>query len=137
VDFRSVSDLKKLNKNKKLIKKLAKTYNIFLASQPVITQLTRLIGTGLNKAGKFPTVIPNADSVSSKVDEAKLTVKYQMKKGNTINVAIAHVGMTQDDIEQNILKGGNFLAMQLRKGWQNIKVLIVKTTMGPPFSIYF
>lgn len=137
VDYRSVPDLKKMNKNKKLIKKMAKSYDMFLASQPVITQLTRLIGTGLNKAGKFPTVIPNADTVENKVNEAKLTVKYQMKKGNTINVAVANVAMTQEDIEANVLKGANFLASQLRKGWQNIKVLIIKSTMGPPFSIYF
>lgn len=48
-----VEALKKLNKNKKLVKKLAKQYHAFLASESVIKQIPRLLGPGLNKAGKF------------------------------------------------------------------------------------
>lgn len=48
-----VESLKKLNKNKKLVKKLAKKYHAFLASESVIKQIPRLLGPGLNKAGKF------------------------------------------------------------------------------------
>lgn len=49
-----VEALKKLNKNKKLVKKLAKKYHAFLASEAVIKQIPRLLGPGLNKAGKYP-----------------------------------------------------------------------------------
>jgi len=48
-----VEALKKLNKNKKLVKKLAKSYHAFLASESVIKQIPRLLGPGLNKAGEF------------------------------------------------------------------------------------
>ncbi|XP_045807666.1 60S ribosomal protein L10a-like [Trifolium pratense] len=44
-----VEALKKLNKNKKLVKKLAKKYHSFLASEAVIKQIPRLLGPGLNK----------------------------------------------------------------------------------------
>ncbi|WP_411017585.1 hypothetical protein, partial [Salmonella sp. s51090] len=44
--------LKKLNKNKKLVKKLAKKYDAFLASDSLIKQIPKLLGPGLNKAGK-------------------------------------------------------------------------------------
>ena len=47
-----VESLKKLNKNKKLVKKLAKQYHAFLASESIIKQIPRLLGPGLNKAGK-------------------------------------------------------------------------------------
>ena len=46
-----VEALKKLNKNKKLVKKLAKKFHAFLASESVIKQIPRLLGPGLNKAG--------------------------------------------------------------------------------------
>lgn len=36
----SVDDLKKLNKNKKLVKKLAKKYDAFLASDALIKQVS-------------------------------------------------------------------------------------------------
>merc|ERR1711868_58670 len=61
--FMSVDDLKKLNKNKKLVKKLAKKYDAFLASESLIKQIPRLLGPGLNKAGKFPTLLTHQDDM--------------------------------------------------------------------------
>jgi large subunit ribosomal protein L10Ae len=49
IDAMSVDDLKKLNKNKKLIKKLARKYDAFLASDTLIKQIPRLLGPGLSK----------------------------------------------------------------------------------------
>jgi large subunit ribosomal protein L10Ae len=39
--FMTVEDLKKLNKNKKLVKKLAQKYDAFLASEALIKQIPR------------------------------------------------------------------------------------------------
>jgi ribosomal protein L1 len=39
----------RLNKNKKLVKKLAKKYDAFLASEALIKQIPRLLGPGLSK----------------------------------------------------------------------------------------
>lgn len=49
VDAMSSDDLKKLNKNKKLIKKLARKYDAFIASDSLIKQIPRLLGPGLSK----------------------------------------------------------------------------------------
>lgn len=45
----SSDDLKKLNKNKKLIKKLARKYDSFISSDTLIKQIPRLLGPGLSK----------------------------------------------------------------------------------------
>lgn len=49
VDAMSSDDLKKLNKNKKLIKKLAQKYDAFISSDALIKQIPRLLGPGLSK----------------------------------------------------------------------------------------
>ena len=72
--------LKKLNKDKKLIKKLANSYDAFLASATLIKQLPRILGPGLNKAGKFPTPLNGDDNMEAKVNELKGTIRFQMKK---------------------------------------------------------
>jgi len=56
IDHQNIEDLKKLNKNKKLIRKLAKKYDFFIASDNMIKQIPRILGPGLTKAGKFPTL---------------------------------------------------------------------------------
>ena len=44
IDAMSSDDLKKLNKNKKLVKKLARKYDAFIASDTLIKQIPRLLG---------------------------------------------------------------------------------------------
>ena len=76
----SAEDLKKLNKQKKLVKKLAKKYDAFLASESLIKQIPRLLGPGLNKAGKFPTLLTHQDDMMAKIADLQSTIKFQMKK---------------------------------------------------------
>merc|ERR1719201_2208446 len=128
----SVEDLKKLNKNKKLVKKLAKRYDFFLASDNMIKQIPRLLGPGLTKAGKFPTLLSSGDDMQDKINEVKSTIKFQMKKVMCLNVAVGNVTMEKTQIVTNVTLASNFLASLLKKNWQNIKVLYVKSTMGPP-----
>ncbi|KAB1269926.1 60S ribosomal protein L10a [Camelus dromedarius] len=89
-----IEALKKLNKNKKLVKKLAKKYDAFLASESLIKQIPRIVGPGLNKAGKFPSLLAHNENVVAKADEVKSTVKFQMKKVLCLAVAVGHVKMT-------------------------------------------
>ena len=134
VDSKTVEDLKKLNKNKKLVKKLAQGYHAFLASDSVIKQIPRLLGPGLNKAGKFPTPINR--TVMEQVNETKGSIKFQLKKVLCLAVAIANVGMTEMEIRTNIVFATNFLVSLLKKNWQNVKSLYIKSTMGKPYRIY-
>merc|ERR1711939_1094128 len=103
LEYQSVEDLKKLNKNKKLVKKLAKKYDAFLASEVLIKQIPRLLGPGLSKAGKFPTPISHAEDLSNKVAEVRSTIKFQLKKVLCLGVAIGHVEMDQEQILANTM----------------------------------
>ena len=58
----------------------AKRYDAFLASDSLIKQIPRLLGPGLSKAGKFPTLLTHNDSMVQKIDEVKATIRFQMKK---------------------------------------------------------
>lgn len=136
VDAMSVDDLKKLNKNKKLIKKLAKKYNSFIASEVLIKQVPRLLGPQLSKAGKFPTPVSHNDDLYSKVTDVKSTIKFQLKKVLCLAVAIGNVEMDEDVLTNQIMMAANFLVSLLKKNWQNVGSLVIKSTMGPSFRIY-
>ncbi|KAI8374552.1 60S ribosomal protein L1-B [Radiomyces spectabilis] len=136
MEFQSVDDLKKLNKNKKLIKKLAKKYDAFLASEALIKQIPRLLGPGLHKVGKFPTPVSHNDDLNAKANEIRATIKFQLKKVLCLGVAVGHVAMTEDQLTANILLSVNFLVSLLKKNWQNVKSLYLKSTMGKPQRLY-
>lgn len=129
LEYMDVEGLKKLNKNKKLVKKLAKKYHAFLASEAVIKQIPRLLGPGLNKAGKFPTLVTHQESLESKVNEIKATVKFQLKKVLCMGVAVGNCDMEEKQIFQNVQMSVNFLVSLLKKNWQNVSTSFISSSV--------
>lgn len=70
------------------------------------------------------------------VDDLKCSIKFQLKKVLCMGVAVAHVAMSERDIYVNTQMAVNFLVSLLKKNWQNVKCLYLKTTMGKPVRIY-
>ncbi|GLT72959.1 hypothetical protein SLA2020_448500 [Shorea laevis] len=136
LEYMDVEGLKKLNKNKKLVKKLAKKYHAFLASESVIKQIPRLLGPGLNKAGKFPTLVSHQETLESKVIETKAMVKFQLKKVLCMGVAVGNCSMEEKQLFQNVQMSINFLVSLLKKNWQNVRCLHLKSTMGSAIRLY-
>merc|ERR1711939_482203 len=95
-------------------------------------QVPRLLGPTMNKLGKFPTLLEAGADITEKIDGIKSTVKFQLKKVLTLGVACGHADMKEDQVYANIMITVNFLISLLKKNWQNIKTLNVKTTMGKP-----
>ncbi|CAD7674006.1 unnamed protein product [Nyctereutes procyonoides] len=103
-----IEALKKLNKNKKTNQE----------------QIPQILGPGLNKAGKFPSLLTYNENMVAKVEEVKSTIKFQMKK------------MTDDELVCSIHLAVNFLVSLLKKNWQNVWALYIKSTMGKPQCLY-
>merc|ERR1712110_369284 len=98
IPFMSADDLKKLNKDKKKVKKLAKKYDAFVASEALIKQIPRLLGPGLHKVGKFPTPVSHNDSLTDKANEIRATIKFQLKKVLCLGVAVGHLEMSEEEL---------------------------------------
>lgn len=91
-----IEALKKHNKNKKLVKKLANKYT-FLASESLTKQIPQILGPGLNKAGKFPSFLADPQwEYGGQIDEVKSTIKFQIKKVLCLAVAVGYMKMTDD-----------------------------------------
>ena len=132
----NMDDLKKLNKQKKLVKKLCNSYDAFLASDSVIKQIPKVVGPQMNRAGKFPTAVSTNDDLSAKVKEIQSTVKFQLKKVLCLGCCIGHANMTEDEIRQNAITAINFLVSLLKKNWQNVSSIYIKSTMGHSYRLY-
>jgi len=140
LDCRSHEELKSLKKQKKPVKKLAKSYDAFLASSNLIKQVPRLLGPILNKIGKFPVNVPASGSVKDKISEMESTVKFALKfkvgMPMALACAVANLAMSEEEITKNIVHAINYLLTLMKKGWQNIRRIHIKTTMGPSRKVY-
>eukprot|EP00455_Lapot_gusevi_P025519 TRINITY_DN2686_c0_g1_i7.p1 TRINITY_DN2686_c0_g1~~TRINITY_DN2686_c0_g1_i7.p1 ORF type:complete len:136 (-),score=66.59 TRINITY_DN2686_c0_g1_i7:178-585(-) len=130
------NEIGKLNKNKKAVKKLAHKYHAFLASSDLVKKIPKLMGPGLMRAGKFPSPVSHNEDLAAKVEETKATVKFQLKKVMCMGIAVGNVAMTEDELVTNITLAVNFLVSLLKKNWQNVKRLFLKSTMGPAHRIF-
>jgi len=117
---------------------MANSYDAFLASSSLIRLIPRIVGPGLNKAGKFPASLGANEDIAEKVASQKASIKFQLKskKALCLGVPVANVGMAEVDININITLAVNFLVSLLSKNWQQVKRLYIKSTMGPSHRIF-
>ena len=81
-------------------------------------------------------MITHVDDLDAKVNDLKATIKFQMKKVLCLSVAVGNVEMTEDQLIENIRLAMNFLVSLLKKHWQNVKSLHIKSSMGKPQRLY-
>jgi large subunit ribosomal protein L10Ae len=132
----NMEDLKKLNKNKKLVKKMCAGFDAFLASESIIKTIPRVVGPYMNRANKFPTAVAAGENLTEKVQELQSTIKFQLKKVLCLGCCIGHINMPEDEVRQNCVMAVNFFVSLLKKNWQNLRSAYIKTTMGKPQRIY-
>ncbi|KAF4526218.1 hypothetical protein B566_EDAN001903 [Ephemera danica] len=114
VPFMDVEALKKLNKNKKAVKKLGK-----ISCIKTLFETTNL-----------------TDSYERQSISAKNPWQNIIYLVLCLSVAVGNVGMPVDDLVQNVHLSTNFLVSLLKKHWQNVRSLHIKSSMGPPQRLY-
>lgn len=109
---------------------------MLLASDSVAKQTTKLLGNVLVKMGKFPIAMAEGERAVDKIMEMKHTVKFQSKKAACLGTSIGNVDLGEENLRQNLVMGINFLVSLMKKGWQNVGTLHIKTSMGKSIKIF-
>ncbi|XP_004408035.1 PREDICTED: uncharacterized protein LOC101367183 [Odobenus rosmarus divergens] len=78
-----------------------------------------------------PSLLTHNENMVAKVGEVKSTIKFLMKKVLCLAVAVGHVKMTEDELVYDIHLAVNFVVSFLKKNWQNVRALYIKSTMRP------
>lgn len=80
--------------------------------------------------------ITHSDDINQKVEELRATIKFQLKKVLCLGVAVGNIKMSEDQLLSNIMMSVNFLVSLLKKNWQNVKSLFIKSSMGKPVRLF-
>ena len=135
IDFKSLDDLKKFNKEAKEIKKWARRYDILIVSESIAKNVTRTVGRYITSIGKIPVQISDSESVEEKLESLMNTIRFRVKKYPWLAQSVAIDTLEAEEIRENVTRALNFLVSLLPKGWHNLKSVHIKTTMGKPQRI--
>ncbi|MFC1775068.1 50S ribosomal protein L1 [Nanoarchaeota archaeon] len=134
------SEFAQYQEKKKEFKKIAQQHKFFIAQATIMPKVAKSFGRVLGTKGKLPNpkagcvVPPNADFSVLKKKLSK-TIKLVAKTELSIKCPIGNEGMSEDHVADNAVAVYNKVKSALPREENNIKNMIIKTTMGVPVKV--
>lgn len=134
------SEFQKYQADKKLAKKLVEHYDYFIAQMNIMPKLAAVFGKALGTRGKMPNpklgcVVPPNANFEPLVKKLNQSVRLSAKKATNIQCLVGKENQPDKEIVENVLAVYNQLTKNLPQEFQNIKSVLLKTTMGKPVRI--
>ena len=123
--------LEELGKNRAEAKKIANTYDFFVAQTDLMPTVGRFLGPVLGPRKKMPKPIPATANPEVILGRLRSTVKVRVKDQPIIQSIVGSEDMNEAQIAENVDAVLDVLDRKLEKGQKQIKALYIKTTMGP------
>jgi len=133
-------DFKQYAKDKKLIKKLVKNFDFFIAQADVMVNVASAFGKVLGPKGKMPNpkagaVFPPKTPIKPIYDKLQRMVQLRIKTVLTAQLPVSTEAMKDEEIADNIISIYDYLMHHLPNEEKNIKSVFVKLTMSKPLRI--
>jgi large subunit ribosomal protein L1 len=126
--------------DKKAIKKLAETYDFFIAQATVMPKVAATFGRIFGPKGKMPNpkagcVVPPNANLKPLYDKLQKTIKIQTGNQPLIQCAVGSEDMKEEEISDNVLLIHESVSHLLPQGKHNIRKALLKLTMGHPVKV--
>lgn len=134
------NEFPKYQADKKLAKKLAEHYDYFIAQMNIMPKLAAVFGKALGTRGKMPNpklgcVVPPNANLELLVKKLNQSARLSAKKATNIQCLVGKENQPDKEIVENVLAAYNQLVKGLPQEFQNIKSVMLKTTMGKPVKV--
>jgi large subunit ribosomal protein L1 len=129
------SDLEAMAGKKQEMRKIANTYDFFIAEAPLMPLVGRTLGSVLGPRGKMPIPVPPSADIASLLTKHRKTIIVRMRNQPILQNRVGMENMKEEEISENIEAVLRVLDGKLKKGMKNIKSAYIKTAMGAPVKI--
>jgi large subunit ribosomal protein L1 len=126
------SQLENYGGSKRDAKKLARSYDFFLADTALMPRIGRILGQSLGPKGKIPTPVPPSAPVETMIQRMKTAVRVRSRGSLGVSAKVGDSTLPEADLADNILAAVQAISKKLPNGDRNIRTIMVKTTMGKP-----
>jgi large subunit ribosomal protein L1 len=126
------SQLENYAGSKKDAKKLARSYDFFLADTTLMPRIGKILGQALGPKGKIPTPVPPNASVEAMINRMRTAVRVRSRGSLGVMAKAGDSKLTEPDLAENIQAVVAAVTKKLPNGDKNVKTVMVKTAMGKP-----
>lgn len=126
------SQLENYAGSKKDAKKLARSYDFFLADTALMPRIGKILGQALGPKGKIPTPVPPNASVEAMINRMRTAVRVRSRGSLGVMAKAGDSKLTEPDLAENIQAVVAAVTKKLPNGDKNVKTVMVKTAMGKP-----
>ncbi len=126
------SQLENYAGNKKEAKKLARSFDFFVADTALMPRIGKILGQYLGPKGKIPIPVPPQASVEAIIQRLRNAVRVRSRGSLGISVRVGTKDLEDKKLAENIEAFIQTVVKKLPAGERNIKSIIIKTTMGKP-----
>ena len=139
-DFSINSDSFEKYKDKKELKKLANSYDFFIAQANIMPKVATSFGRVFGPRGKMPNpksggVVPPNANLKPLYEKMQRTIRVTNKSAPVIQSAIGTEEMKLSDVTENGMAVYNTIIHALPNEKHNIKDIYVKMTMSKPVKL--
>ncbi|MEM0233292.1 MAG: 50S ribosomal protein L1 [Candidatus Nezhaarchaeales archaeon] len=128
------ADLQKCQADKKFAKKLANTYDFFLAQADLMPMIGRILGPYLGPRGKMPSPITLSVDLASLINRYRNSIRIKIRNNPEVQCKIGTESMEDEKVAENTKAVLDFLKEKIKHP-ARIKSAYIKLTMGPPIRI--
>jgi large subunit ribosomal protein L1 len=126
------SQLENFAGSKRDAKKLARSYDFFLADTALMPRIGRVLGQALGPKGKIPTPVPPNASIETMIQRMRTAVRVRSRGSLGVAAKVGDSTLSEANLADNILAAVQAVVKKLPNGDRNIRTIMVKTTMGKP-----
>ena len=126
------SQLENYGGSKREAKKLARSYDFFLADTALMPRIGKVLGQALGPKGKIPTPVPPNSPIEAMINRMRTAVRVRSRGSLGIMARVGDSKLSEPEIADNIVAVVSAVSKKLPNGDKNIRTIMVKTTMGKP-----
>ncbi|PLW80418.1 50S ribosomal protein L1 [Candidatus Woesearchaeota archaeon] len=134
------TDFPKYAADKAAAKKLAESYDFFIAQANIMPQVAQTFGKVFGPRAKMPNpkagcVVPPKATLGPLYEKLQNTVRIMAKKDPVIHLLTGNEDMKEEEVADNIKTIYNQLIHHLPGETNNVKEIFVKLSMGKPVKL--
>lgn len=121
--------------NPKEAKNLAEEASFIIAEAPLMPKIGQQLGQVFGPRDMMPDPMPPGSDPTEQIENLRNTVTVRLKEEPLMQIKIGNEEQETNNVAQNGNSITDFIESQLPKGRNNIKDVMVKTTMGPTVEV--